>query len=157
MQRRRTLDHVLSQLGGREPADLEPAVRDTLRLGAYQLLYTDGVPPHAAVATSVDLVREARRPGAAGLVNAILRRVARSGADLVAALPDETAADAALRRSYPDWIAELWFDAYGGGGGARPDGHRQRARRGGAARARRRPRPRRGRAARGRRARSTTT
>ena len=73
-----------SSLGGREPAELEPAVRDTLRLGAYQLLYTDGVPPHAAVATSVDLVREARRPGAAGLVNAILRRVARSGADLVA-------------------------------------------------------------------------
>lgn len=113
VQRRRTLDHVVVSLGGREPADLEPAVRDTLRLGAYQLLYTDGVPPHAAVATSVDLVREARRPGAAGLVNAILRRVARSGADLLAALPDETAADAALRRSYPDWIAELWFDSYG--------------------------------------------
>ncbi len=114
VQRRRTLDHVLTVLGGREPAGLEPPVRDTLRLGAYQLLYTDGVPAHAAVATSVDLVREARRPGAAGLVNAILRRVARSGADLVAALPDETAADAALRRSYPDWIAELWCDAYGG-------------------------------------------
>jgi 16S rRNA (cytosine967-C5)-methyltransferase len=104
---------VLTVLGGREPAGLEPPVRDTLRLGAYQLLYTDGVPPHAAVATSVDLVRVARRPGAAGLVNAILRRVARSGEDLIASLPDVTAGDAALLRSYPDWIAELWFDAYG--------------------------------------------
>ena len=43
VQRRRTLDHVLTVLGGREPAGLEPPVRDTLRLGAYQLLYTDGV------------------------------------------------------------------------------------------------------------------
>lgn len=113
VQRRRTLDHVLQELGGRGPADLEPGVRDTLRLGAYQLLYADGVPPHAAVSTSVDLVRAARKPAAAGLVNAVLRKVAADGAALVAALPDGTAAEAALRRSYPDWIAETWVGAYG--------------------------------------------
>src|SRR5262249_57038104 len=48
-----------------------------------------------------------------GLVNAVLRRVADGGAELLAALPDGTAPEAALRRSYPDWIAELWFGAYG--------------------------------------------
>ena len=46
-------------------------------------------------------------------MNAVLRRVADGGAELLAALPDGTAAEAALRRSYPDWIAELWFGAYG--------------------------------------------
>jgi 16S rRNA (cytosine967-C5)-methyltransferase len=113
VQRRRTLDHVIAELGGREPAGLEPAVRDTLRLGAYQLLFADAVPPHAAVATSVDLVRAGGRAAAAGRVNAVLRRVADGGAGLLAALPDGTATEAALRRSYPDWIAELWFGAYG--------------------------------------------
>ena len=113
VQRRRTLDHVIEELGGRRPDALEPAVRDTLRLGAYQLLFADAVPPHAAVATSVDLVRAAGRPAAAGLVNAVLRRVAAGGPELLAALPDGTAPEAALRRSYPDWIAELWFGAYG--------------------------------------------
>jgi 16S rRNA (cytosine967-C5)-methyltransferase len=113
VQRRRTLDHVIEELGGRRPDALEPAVRDTLRLGAYPLLFADAVPPHAAVATSVDLVRAAGRPAAAGLVNAVLRRVAAGGPELLAALPDGTAPEAALRRSYPDWIAELWFGAYG--------------------------------------------
>jgi 16S rRNA (cytosine967-C5)-methyltransferase len=111
--RRRTLDHVLATLGGRDPARLDPAVRDTLRLGAYQLLYADRIPVHAAVSTSVDLVRRGGRTSAAGLVNAVLRKVAADGRALVDALPDATPQQAALRRSYPDWIAELWWDAYG--------------------------------------------
>ena len=52
-----------------------PGVRAVLRLGAYQLLHTR-VPPHAAVSTTVDLCRERRRSEPAGLVNAVLRRVA---------------------------------------------------------------------------------
>ncbi len=111
--RRRTLDHVLTVLGGRAPASLDPAVRDTLRLGAYQLLFADRIPVHAAVSTSVDLVRRGGRTSAAGLVNAVLRKVAADGPALLASLPDATPQQAALRRSYPDWVAELWWDAYG--------------------------------------------
>src|SRR5262249_61832851 len=61
VQRRRTLDHVIAKLGGREPAGLEPAVRDTLRLGAYPLLYADAGPPHAPVGPAGGL-RRARGP-----------------------------------------------------------------------------------------------
>jgi 16S rRNA (cytosine967-C5)-methyltransferase len=109
----RLLDHVVLAVADREPARLDPVSRAVVRLGAFQLLRSDRIPPHAAVATSVALVRRAGNPGAAGLVNALLRRVADGGAAVVAALPDGTAREAALRRSYPDWIAELWWAAYG--------------------------------------------
>src|SRR5262249_36771233 len=57
-------------------AGLAPAVREALRIGVYQLLYLDRVPAHAAVDESVTIARHASGPGAAGLVNAVLRRIA---------------------------------------------------------------------------------
>lgn len=110
---RRLLDAAVEALADRDPAKLDPVSRAVVRLGACQLLLLDRIPDHAAVSTSVDLVRRRRGAGAAGLVNALLRRVAAGGRAWVESLPDATAADAALRRSYPDWIAEAWWAAYG--------------------------------------------
>lgn len=102
VQRRRALDHVADRLtGGRR---LDPPVRAALRLGLYQLLFLDAVPAHAAVAESVELVRRSR---GSGLVNAVLRRAAREGAEVLAEAPE------AVRESYPDWLAELWRSTYG--------------------------------------------
>jgi 16S rRNA (cytosine967-C5)-methyltransferase len=112
VQRRATLDHVIARLAGRPVERLEPAVLAALRLGVLQLAFLDRVPAHAAVGESVELAKQASR-GGAGLVNAVLRRAAREAAAIVAALPDATAAEAALKHSYPLWIAELWFDALG--------------------------------------------
>ena len=109
----RLLDACVLALADRDPAKLDPTTRCIVRLGAYQLLLLDRIPPHAAVSTAVDLATKRRGKGGAGLVNALLRRVADGGAEWLAALPDETIADAALLRSYPDWIAELWEHAYG--------------------------------------------
>lgn len=111
---RRLLDAAVLALAERDPAGLDPVCRNAVRLGACQLLLLDRVPPHAAVSTAVDLARARRGAGAAGLVNALLRRVADGGRAWVDALPDATPAEAALRRSYPDWIAEAWWAAYGG-------------------------------------------
>jgi 16S rRNA (cytosine967-C5)-methyltransferase len=112
VQRRATLDHLIEVFSGRPVAKLEPAVRAALRLGLYQLAYLDRVPAHAAVGETVELAKR-DAPRAAGLVNAVLRRGAREAAERVAALPDTTAAEAALRHSHPEWIAQLWFDALG--------------------------------------------
>jgi len=70
------------------------------------------VPDHAAVGESVELAKAESR-GGAGLVNAVLRRAAREAGPLVAALPDDTPAAAALRHSHPEWIAELWWETFG--------------------------------------------
>jgi 16S rRNA (cytosine967-C5)-methyltransferase len=112
VQRRATLDHLVETLAGRPPDRLEPVVLAALRLGLYQLVYAAKVPAHAAVAESVELVKR-ESPGGAKLVNAVLRRGAREAPALVAALGDATPAQAALRHSHPQWIAELWWDALG--------------------------------------------
>lgn len=83
-------------------------MRAALRLGAYQLAFVDGVPRYAAVNESVELVRGARLERAVPFTNAVLRRLADGARELVSALPEGTAREAALRHSYPDWVAETW-------------------------------------------------
>ncbi len=115
VQRRRTLDHVIEKLAKRPVTQLDPALRDVLRLGCLQLLFLDGVAPHAAVDQSVEQAKQAGGGAArgAGLVNAVLRRAAKEGPDLIAAIDDTTPTGAALRHSVPDWLARLWWDALG--------------------------------------------
>src|SRR5439155_2621013 len=86
--------------------------RAALRLGAYQLAYSD-VAAHAAVNESVELVRGAGLTRAVAFTNAVLRRLTLGLRDLVEALPERTADEAALRHSYPDWVAELWWRELG--------------------------------------------
>jgi 16S rRNA (cytosine967-C5)-methyltransferase len=118
VQRRATLDHVIEHLAARPVTKLDPAVLAALRLGVFQIAFLDRVPAHAAVGESVELAKQASRAGA-GLVNAVLRRAATEAQPIVATLPQETPAEAALKHSYPAWIAQLWFDALG------PDAARQ--------------------------------
>jgi 16S rRNA (cytosine967-C5)-methyltransferase len=113
VQRVRTLDHAIQTLGKRPVRKLDPPVRAALRLGAYQLGFTD-VPEHAAVNETVELVRAARLERAVAFTNAVMRRLAAGLQPLLASLSEETATDAALKHSYPDWIAELWWRELGG-------------------------------------------
>jgi 16S rRNA (cytosine967-C5)-methyltransferase len=113
IQRVRTLDHAIEALAGRAVEGLDPPVRAALRVGAYQLAYLDGVPARAAVNESVELVRESGLEKAVGFANAVLRRVAEGARSLVETLPERTAAEAALKHSYPDWVAELWWREHG--------------------------------------------
>src|SRR5262249_28286480 len=75
-----TLDEVIGRCVDRPLSGVEPGVLDVLRIGAYQALRTR-VPPHAAVATSVDLAHAVGHGRAAGFVNAVLRRVTQYGWD----------------------------------------------------------------------------
>ncbi len=116
VQRVRTLDHAIETLARRRVARLDPPVRAALRLGAYQLGFVDGVPRYAAVNESVELVRRAGLERAVAFTNAVLRRLADGIASMLAELPEATPAEAALRHSYPDWIAEAWWRDLGAAG-----------------------------------------
>lgn len=109
VQRARTLDHAIEALGRRRVHRLDPPVRAALRLGAYQLGFVDGVARYAAVNESVELVRRARLERAVPFTNAVLRRLADGISTLLEKLPETTAAEAALKHSYPDWIARVWW------------------------------------------------
>jgi 16S rRNA (cytosine967-C5)-methyltransferase len=112
VQRRATLDHVISRLSRRPPERLDPPVLAALRLGLLQLLMLDGIAEHAAVNESVELVKRSAH-GGHGLVNAVLRRAAREGHAILAECNDLTPAGAAVLHSVPLWLAELWFAELG--------------------------------------------
>lgn len=109
----RPLDHAIELLGRRPLARLDAPVRAALRLGAYQLAYTGSVPAHAAVDESVELVRSAGLERAVGFANAVLRRLAAGIDEVLASLGEASPAEAALRHSYPDWVAETWWRELG--------------------------------------------
>jgi 16S rRNA (cytosine967-C5)-methyltransferase len=112
---RGTYDAIVAACSDRD--QLDPTVRDVLRLGAHQLLATR-VGPHAAVATSVDLAKDVCGPRPSGFVNAVLRRVATRDLDgwteIVAPSRDrDPYGYLAVRHSYPRWIIEAFADALG--------------------------------------------
>ena len=73
------LDWYLGQFSTIPVDKLESAIRADLRLGLYQLLFLDRVPPHAAVSESVSLAKVcSRNPRAAALVNGVLRSAQRA-------------------------------------------------------------------------------
>jgi 16S rRNA (cytosine967-C5)-methyltransferase len=109
----RPLDHAIETLGRRPVRKLDPPVRAALRLGAYQIGYMGSVPVHAAVNESVELVRAAGLERAVAFTNAVMRRVADGMEQLLAGLGDGTPAEAALKHSYPDWVAEAWWREWG--------------------------------------------
>ena len=108
------LDWQLAHLVDRPLEALDGGVLWVLRLGLYQLDRLDRVPTHAAVDTSVELAKRTAGPGAAGLVNAVLRRATRELADLVE--PDasvDPVGHLVARTSHPAWILERWLARWG--------------------------------------------
>jgi 16S rRNA (cytosine967-C5)-methyltransferase len=107
VQRARTIDFGIEQLGKRPVRKLDPPVRTALRLGGFQLAFADA-PAHAVVDDAVELVRAARRERAVPFTNADMRRLAQGLRGLVASLPEGP-----VKHSYPDWIAETWARDFG--------------------------------------------
>ena len=112
-----TYDAILNQCSDRSPGDIDPPVREVLRLGTHQLLATR-VASHAAVATSVDLAKDVVGMRPAGFVNAVLRRVStRTQAEWLEIIAPDRAADPigylAATCSYPRWIVEAFRAALG--------------------------------------------
>ncbi len=112
------LDAVLQSCADRPLAEVDGPLLDALRLGSYQLLRTR-VPPHAAVGTTVDLVRAGRGSAAAGFVNAVLRRVGEQDEGgwvrtVAPAADDDPVGHLAMAHSHPRWIAQAFADALGG-------------------------------------------
>ena len=107
---RGTYDAILAACSDRD--DLDPPVRDVLRLGAHQLLATR-VGRHAAVATSVDLAKDVCGPRPSGFVNAVLRRVATRDLDawidiVVPNRSQDPSGYLAIRYSHPRWIVDAY-------------------------------------------------
>ena len=115
---RRSLDYALDSYSHRPVGKLDLPVRIALRLGLYQLRYLDRVPASAAVHESVSLAAASARPGAAGLVNAVLRAYLRADHPWPRPGGDR---DLYLRAglSYPDWMVDRCLGQLGTEGAKR--------------------------------------
>ena len=113
-------DHVIASFANRPLRKLDAEVIDILRLSMFQLLHLDRIPASAAVKDAVDLAGKAGKRSAAGLVNAVLRRVSRErgGLPLPSRPSDARDREAALAYlstalSHPAWLVARWLDRYG--------------------------------------------
>ena len=98
-------DHYISAYSSVPAAKLSPAVKDILRLGTVQLLFMDRVPVSAAVDQAVAMTKALNR-NAAGLVNAVLRRISENR-NALPPIPDKgTARELSVRFSHPLWLCE---------------------------------------------------
>ena len=110
LERAITLDYQIEQYLTQPLSKLKAQVLVSLRMGAYQLLFMDKIPTSAAVNESVNLVKTNSCSFAAGLVNAVLRKVSQNGI----VLPDKKGLYYySIKYSCPKWLIKLWKDAYG--------------------------------------------
>jgi len=106
------LDFVLDRLVHIGLSQTPPWIKNILRMGAYQILFLDRIPAHAAVDESVKLANEYGHPGTAGLVNSVLRRLVEEKDTVV--LPDgDDVESLAAWGSHPGWLVDRWLERFG--------------------------------------------
>ena len=105
LQNRMLLDFYLSAYCSQRLDHLQQPLPDVLRIGAYQILFLDKVPDHAAVSEAVEQAKANKRGAAAGLVNAVLRKLSQNKGKLPA-LPEGAAERLSIETSHPRWLTE---------------------------------------------------
>lgn len=109
IERQITLDYYLSHCTQKPLCGLDVEVLTVLRLSAYQILFLDRVPDHAAVNEGVELIKK-QKPSAKGFVNAVMRKLISIKGTLK--LPDNREEYLSVKYSVPRWIVAMWLDQY---------------------------------------------
>jgi 16S rRNA (cytosine967-C5)-methyltransferase len=113
LRSRARLDAILADRVRGGIAKLDADVSDLLRLGTYQLLHMDSVPPYAAIGQTVQLTKQRHGIGASTLANAVLRRVDRERERIEPAEPTDVLEALAQRHSHPRWVVQRWSARWG--------------------------------------------
>lgn len=102
---RSRLDSVISHFSKIALRKIEPKVLNVLRLGLYQLLFMDRIPPSAAVNTSVEMAKSVSASWTVRFVNALLRKAV--------AGPIPKPSNTAVLKSFPEWLLTRWKRRFG--------------------------------------------
>jgi 16S rRNA (cytosine967-C5)-methyltransferase len=108
------IDAVIEAASSRRLPEIDPGLHDLLRIGAYQLLFLDRVPPHAVVNEAVEHAQRATHRGGASFTNAVLRRISRNRdlADWPVREADPVRR-LAIELSHPLFLVERWIARFG--------------------------------------------
>lgn len=107
------LDYILDKLIPSGIKKVKKKEKTILRMGLYQILFTDGIPAYAAVSQSVNMAKKICR-GREGFINGVLRGYIRKKDEI--SLPDkekDIKSYLSVKYSFPIWIIELWIEEYG--------------------------------------------
>jgi 16S rRNA (cytosine967-C5)-methyltransferase len=108
------VDWILGRLSSTPLSRLKPAILQTLRIGAYQLLFLERVPVPAAIHATVEAVKARGEPQwLVGFVNGVLRNVGRRRQEFLALLEAGEAPEEAVF-NHPAWLLNRWRDRYQG-------------------------------------------
>jgi 16S rRNA (cytosine967-C5)-methyltransferase len=108
------LDNIIETASGRKIKQIDPQIACVLRLAAYQLFYMKGEAGFAVVDAAVEQAKKISNTGAAGFVNAVLRKATAVGFAQV--LPDRKSEPEkwlSIEQSHPDWIIRQWVSRFG--------------------------------------------
>ena len=106
------LDHIISLFSNNPSKKISATLRLILRMGIYQLLYLDRIPPRVSVNESALQARRMLDGSIAGMVNGLLRKVSQCREDLLVE-PKDNPDEMANFYSHPKWLVKRWVDQYG--------------------------------------------
>ncbi len=109
VKRQISIDYIIGCFSKVKLKKISPYILAILRLGIYQLKFTDKIPASAAVNESVKLARRYGHSASAGFVNGLLRNVAKSEIKY----PEKEIQYLSVKHSFPEWIVEKWVLDYG--------------------------------------------
>jgi 16S rRNA (cytosine967-C5)-methyltransferase len=112
LQNRTLCIYVIDRVSSVPFRKMQPLVADVLLVSVYQLLFMDRIPSHAAVSEGVELCKKYNGTRAAGLVNAVLRRVAEQGVELLQ-VQAQGVQRLSLLYSHPLWLVDLYTKRLG--------------------------------------------
>lgn len=104
-----TLDYIIGQKSKIKLKKISKYILLILRLGIYQLMYTDKIPQSAAVDESVKLAKRYGHSASSGFVNGVLRSTAKDGYSL----PEDETQRLSVEFSMPEWICKKWIKEFG--------------------------------------------
>lgn len=115
LRHRGELDDALQPFLKRPLEKLAASLRNVLRVGVFQLLYAEDIPPSAVLNTSAEIAKRMGHAGNASMANAVLRNFLRSMPEKIAAAPDESADVNGLAKRYSvnPWLVSKWKRTFG--------------------------------------------
>lgn len=114
LRMRAHLDYIIDQFSSRPVRELDPGVRNLLRLGVYQMKFTDKIPVRAAVHSTVELAKKDFHQGVTKFINGVLRNIDRGLAEVK--FPDvksDPVAHISTYYSHPEWLVKGWIERFG--------------------------------------------
>ena len=111
LRRKLLLDKLIEFLTKKDTSKFDTEVLIALRLGIYQIKYLDKIPAYSAINESVNLVHAAKKRSASGLVNAVLRKVAKNNEPQL--IFKSELDRISIESSHPQWLVKRWIDQFG--------------------------------------------